>query len=91
MMISMVKGTSTLSCPSSSSDVVSFQTGQRYYDVGDSSENSCSIRVRMEVIAIRLIVSVMLRLTVMVMSIIKASRNPQIARMPALFLILLAW
>ena len=43
------KGTTTLACPSSSSDLASFQTSKRYYDVGDSSENSCSIRVSLEI------------------------------------------
>ena len=43
--MSVMKGTSTLACPSSSSDVASFQTGQRYYDVGDAADKSCSIRV----------------------------------------------
>ena len=85
------KGTSTLSCPSSASDVASFQTGTRYYDVGDSSENSCSIRVRLPTIANVLIVSAMLRLTVTVMCTIKASRNPPIVLMRVLFLTLRVW
>ena len=90
-LTSPVQGTSTLSCPSSASDVASFQTGTRYYDVGDSSENSCSIRVRLPTIANGLILSVMLRLTVTVMCTIKDSRNPPIVLMRVLFLTLRVW